>query len=283
MPPLTDRTERWAEKKAATAELFDAALDARPSERQACIDRVVVDHLELADALARRYSRPGSQHEFDDLRQVARVGLIKASHRYESGKGGDFVAFAVPTITGEIKRHLRDVGWVVRPPRSVQELWARTNALVPRLAQSLGRMPSVGELSEALGEKAADVEQALAAHNSLRPTSLDAPAADDADISLGVSIGVDDERFERIDTLQVLSWALGALAERERRILYLRFFEEKTQAEIAEQIGITQMHVSRLLGRSLALLRTLLSELPASAPDGVRVAVLDAAAVPSAA
>lgn len=281
--PFTDRSERWALKNAETAELFEAALDGRQSDRQATLDRVVVEHLELADALARRYCRSGGQHEFDDLRQVARIGLIKASRRYEAAKGGDFVAFAVPTITGEVKRHLRDYGWVIRPPRGVQELWARTNALVPRLSQSLGHTPSVSELSLALGESECDIEQALAAHNSLRPGSLDAPATDGADITLGESLGFVDQRFEQVDAVQALRGALGALPERERRILHLRFSEEKTQAQIALEIGITQMHVSRLLTRTLAKLRALLAEGPAPVREMVGVVVPDAAAVASAA
>lgn len=278
-----EKSRRWALRRITTAELFRTAHDAEQHERAHSLDRVVIDHLDLADALARRYGKSGAQHDLDDLRQVACLGLIKASRRYEPAKGVDFVSFAVPTISGEIKRYLRDSGWVVRPPRGVQELWARSNAVSPLLAQTLGRTPSLAELSTALGESESDVDQALAAYNSLHPLSLDAPAGEDAADTLGDTLGYTDERFEHVDVFATVAPAMRLLPERERRILHLRFFEEMTQQQIASELGITQMHVSRLLTKTLQRLRLALSDLQGGAHAVVSAAVPDDRAEVSAA
>lgn len=223
-------------------------------------DTIVVEYLDLAEALARRYSHRG--HDSEDLRQVAYLGLIKASERFDPRKGDDFVKFAVPTISGEIKRHLRDNGWVIRPPRHIQELRARATKSAPRLAQDLGRMPTGGELADALGESVEDVEEALNVGDSIRPASLDAPVAADETTTLVETLGGTDRDLERAETLAAIAPAFADLDARDKRILYLRFFEEQTQQEIAGQLGVTQMQVSRLLAKILGRLRQALQDVP---------------------
>ncbi|SKC42343.1 sigma-70 family RNA polymerase sigma factor [Plantibacter cousiniae (nom. nud.)] len=217
-------------------------------------EALVLEHLPLAEAIARRYFRRDPARD-EDLVQVAYIGLVKAARRFDADRGGPFAAFASPTISGEIKRHLRDHGWFVRPPRPVQELRARVAEAVPRLAQELGHGPSVPELTADLGASDELVREAIACQNHLRPASLDALVGIDHETSLGDIIPAEDGSLERAESAAILSTALRVLSPRDRRVLQLRFAEDLTQQEIAEAVGVTQMQVSRILKRSLELLR----------------------------
>lgn len=250
--------ERWAEKEAWTGERFAAARRARGECRRRIEDEIAIAHLGLVDSLASRIV--GSSRELGDARQVGCVGLVKAVRRFEPERGVPFVPFAVPTIGGEIKRHLRDNGWFVRPPRDVQELRAEVLRATTELAQLLVREPTVADIALHLGREVPEVIRALAADSSLRPTSLDAPLAADDGTPFGQTIPVIDESFERVDLGISLNQAVHGLAPRDQRIVHLRFVRHLTQQEIAEEIGVTQMQVSRLLTRILATLREQLGD-----------------------
>jgi RNA polymerase sigma-B factor len=246
------------EKRRVTHDRFvrAAAVDVDPAgdaERRRLHDQIVLDHLELADQIARQHS--GRAHDWSDLRQVGYLGLVKAARRYDPGFGAPFVSFAIPTISGEIKRHLRDNGWVVRPPRQVQELRHALLAVVPALTQRLGRTPTDAELAAHTGHTRDEVAEALAAHSSLRPASLDFTVHEAEGTSLADTIGDDDPGYARAERTVLLDAARGVLSERDRRILHLRFVDECSQSEIAAELGVTQMQVSRLLARILGQLR----------------------------
>ncbi len=229
-------------------------------------DRVrslVLEHLGVAEAIARRYS--GSTRDPRDLEQVAYVGLVKAAHHFDRKKGDEFVSYAVPTISGEVKRYLRDNGWFVRPPRPVQELRARLMLEAPELAQRLGRMPTSRELAGWLDLDIARVREALGAGDGMRPASLDATVSSEDGELLAETIGRADPALERAERLVTIARACRCLTPREQRIVYLRFFEERTQQEIGRELGVTQMQVSRLLARILEQLRERLAETPATA------------------
>jgi RNA polymerase sigma-B factor len=219
-------------------------------------DELVEAHIPLAQFLARRFSHRGESH--DDLVQVALLGLLKAVDRFDPERGLQFSTFATPTIVGELKRHFRDKGWAMRVPRRVQELHLQLGRVVGTLSQELGRSPTVTEIARHVGGSEEDVLEAMEAGGMYRLTSLDGPAAvgegeEGADV--GSMVGDFDPEFDRIEQQVELSELLGVLPERERTIVYLRFFRGLTQSEIAAQIGISQMHVSRLLTRSLEMLR----------------------------
>lgn len=237
--------------------LFDQAAFAGESDRKRIEKSIVVEYLDVAEAVARRYSK---QHQdWGDIRQVAYVGLVKAASRFDQTKGDDFVSFAVPTIAGEIKRYLRDNGWFIRPPRHIQELRSAIFAAVPRITQELGRDPEPDELAAGLGERVERITEALGCQDSLRPASLDATVYDGGALTLGDTIGAQDPGLERAELAATLNTACHRLSNRERRILYLRFVMEQTQSEIARELGVTQMQVSRLLTKILARLREELS------------------------
>lgn len=218
-------------------------------ERHDAMQQLVTAHLGLAQAVAARYFRHDPARD-EDLVQVAYVGLVKAARRYRPGFGAGFAAFAVPTIAGEVKRHLRDHGWMVRPPRAHQDLNRRIAHTVPQLTQDLQRVPSRDDLARELGESPAAVAAAGACDGCLRPASLDA-AVGDSSATLGDLIA-DDHGDENAADRRILLWAaLRTLAPRERRIVYLRYFEDLPQHSIAERVGISQVHVSRILRRTL--------------------------------
>lgn len=248
----------------------------RPSERFRRVERqdacgiapdrhdLVVNHLQLADAIAHRFA--GRRQDADDLRQVAYLGLVKAAERYDPGRSADFASFAVPTIAGEIKRHFRDDCWFVRPPRSLQELKSTVEHETPRLAQQLGREPSRGEIAERLGESADRVDEAISCGRAMRPLSLDAPvSAEGEKATFGDTLDSGDHTLDRAEQVQSLRLACRELPPRERLIIYRRFYEDRTQSEIADEIGVTQMQVSRLLVSTLAKLRGLLGPRPVAA------------------
>ena len=218
-------------------------------------DELVEEHAGLAYFLARRFRNRGVDD--DDLEQVALVGLLKAVERFDPGRGVQFSTFATPTIQGELKRHFRDRGWTVRVPRRVQELHLHLGLIVAELGQERRQSPTPAEVAERAGVSEEDVLEAMEAGSLFRLASLDKPLTDDPEDwgEPGAYLGDDDPGFDQIEHRAELDQFLGVLPSRERRILELRFFEDLTQSEIADRIGISQMHVSRLLTRSLELLR----------------------------
>lgn len=214
--------------------------------------------LPIADNIAGRYRGRGQPHE--DLVQVARVGLVNATDRFNLEKGRDFLSFAVPTMMGEVRRHFRDKGWDLRVPRSMQENYLALKKARSSLTQSLGREPTVPELAAEIGVDPGEVGHIVAAGDSYHSTSLDGATSQDG-VSLGDTLGDFDDALANVDNHETLRPALLALPERERTILLYRFFGELTQAEIAEKVGLSQMHVSRLLAQSLNSLRSELGPL----------------------
>ena len=208
-------------------------------------------HIGLAEHLARRFTHRGEP--YDDLVQVSSLGLIKAVDRFDPERGVEFTTYATKTILGELKRHFRDKGWAIRAPRRVQELYLHLGQAIGQLSQELGRSPTIRELATETGASEDDVIEALEAGQAYRSASLDSAGPDEE--GLGARLGVDDERFGDAEWRAVLLPHLETLAPRDREILRLRFVEGLTQSEIASRIGISQMHVSRLLTRSLTALR----------------------------
>ena len=216
---------------------------------------LVVEHLGLADALARRYRVPG--HDFEDIRQVARMGLVMAAQRYREGAGHGFVQFAVPTVTGTIKRYLRDQSWVVRPPRSLQELRLGVKEARGRLVQELGREPSAAELGEATGATPEQVAEARSVDAAMVAAAIE--PLDDSGESEGERtahlVPVVDPGFEQVEQRQLVAAALEGASEQDLRLVKLRFVDEMSQSEIAAELGVSQMQVSRLLKKLLDRMR----------------------------
>ncbi|MGI8875056.1 MAG: RNA polymerase sigma factor SigF [Egibacteraceae bacterium] len=211
-------------------------------------------HLPLVEYLAKRFKDRGEP--LDDLVQVGSVGLLKAIDRFDLDRGVQFSTYATPTIVGELKRYFRDKGWAIRVPRRLQELSLRLNKVIAQLTQDLGRSPTIAEIAEMAGVDEEAVLEALESGQAYSTMSLDAPTGDDHDAPLrGDRIGEVDLRLENLEYFASLAPLIEQLSERERTILYLRFFKGMTQSKIAEQIGISQMHVSRLLTRILEFLR----------------------------
>lgn len=219
--------------------------------------RIIERCLPLADHIARRFGGRGESHE--DLVQVARVGLVNAVIRYDPDTGFDFVSFAVPTIMGEIRRHFRDNSWMVKVPRRLKELHLRLGAATAELSQRLGRAPTASELAVELGMDRAEVVEGLVAGSSYHTLSIDSGGDDEDAPAIIDTLGDIDPDLDRIENREALRPLLAELPERERTVLRLRFFESMTQTQIAERVGISQMHVSRLLAKSLARLRDRLS------------------------
>lgn len=215
-------------------------------------------YLDVAESISGRYRQRGVPG--DDLAQIAYLGLMKAVHGFDPTAGHDFLTYAVPTIRGEVRRYFRDQAWTVRPPRRLQELQSRISAASASLHQSLGRSPRPAEVAAELGVDVEEVLEAMSANGCFTPTSLDAPASPDGTWSLGDLLSDGDGDAEASEARLLLSPALQSLPERDRRILYLRFCEQKPQREIAEEFGVTQMQISRLLSRILADLRGAIGE-----------------------
>ena len=232
-----------------------ASLAADSSEFQRHRDKIVERCLPLADHIARRFEGRGEPR--DDLVQVARVGLVNAVVRFDVDAGSDFVSFAVPTIMGEVRRHFRDNSWSVKVPRRLKELHLRLGAATAELSQRLGRAPTATELAAALGMDRAEVVEGLVAGSSYNTLSIDSGSGSDDDDARAIAdtLGDADAGLDRIEDREALRPLLEALPERERTVLVLRFFDSMTQTQIAERVGISQMHVSRLLAKSLARLR----------------------------
>ena len=219
---------------------------------EAAREELLVRHRPLGLYLARKFT--GRGESLEDLEQVATLALLKAIDRLDPERDVKFSTFATITIIGELKRHLRDKGWAVRVPRPIQELAVRLNRLMPDMTQELGRGPTIGELAKAAGSTEDDILEALDASRAYTADSLDAPTGDD-DFSPADTLASTDDRFDSLESWQMVAPLIKRLPERERTILYLRFFEEKTQSEIAGHLGISQMHVSRLLAKTLSQLR----------------------------
>jgi RNA polymerase sigma-B factor len=219
-------------------------------------ERIILAYLGLADRLAERY-RDNRAVALEDLRQVARLGLLKAVDRYEPQRANPFVPYAVATVVGEIKRHLRDSSWRLRVPRGTKDLALRLCRAVDELPQQLGRSPTVPELAAHLNASVEEVLEAIEVAQTRSAPSLDQPAGDDGDAVLGDF--VTNPRFsEDHEDLLVLPELVQRLPEREREIVRLRYVDELTQDEIAARMGISQMHVSRLLRRALERMRAAL-------------------------
>ena len=215
-------------------------------------DELVEGHLGLAEYLARRFSNRGEP--LDDLIQVASVGLLKAVDRFEPDRGHAFTKYAVPTMLGELKRHFRDKGWAVHVPRATQELVLKVSEALAVLPGKLGRSPRPRDVAQAVGASVEDVLQAMEAATAYEATSLDAPrpgGGEEDGWTLGDSVAWEERGYELVEIGETLRGTMEALPERERTILRLRFEQDMTQAEIAQRVGVSQMHVSRLLRRSL--------------------------------
>jgi RNA polymerase sigma-B factor len=237
-----------------TRDLLEQAGSADPCARQQLLDEVVVASMPVARAIASRYRNRGISEE--DLEQVAYLGLVKAADGFDPDVGTPFLSYAGPTIRGEIKRHFRDLGWMVRPPRRIQELQARITAADAELSQSLGRSARPSEIAAHLGEALEDVNEALATVGCFTPSSLDRPAGEDGTMAISDLLGGEDLAQGAVEARAMLAPVVRRLGDRDRRILLLRFFRGWTQQEIAEDIGVTQMQVSRLLTRIMADLRS---------------------------
>ncbi|MFJ3901038.1 RNA polymerase sigma factor SigF [Streptomyces sp. NPDC090025] len=229
------------------------ALPEGSPEKAALRDRLVRMHLPLVEHLARRFRNRGEP--LDDLTQVATIGLIKSVDRFDPDRGVEFSTYATPTVVGEIKRHFRDKGWAVRVPRRLQELRLSLTTATAELSQQHGRSPTVHELAERLGISEEEVLEGLESANAYSTLSLDVPDTDDESPAVADTLGAEDEALEGVEYRESLKPLLEDLPPREKRILLLRFFGNMTQSQIAQEVGISQMHVSRLLARTLAQLR----------------------------
>lgn len=223
-----------------------------PQARQS----IATEYDGLATRLAYRYRGRGEPQ--DDLEQVARIGLLNAINRFDPEFGVQFATFATRTIVGELKRHLRDKTWSVRVPRSLQELWLESSRAAEDLTHKLNRSPTVDEIAVAIGSSREDVLEAIDAGSAYTAGSLDAPVGsdDDSSATIGDLLGRLDDDIEQAGVWASAIDHIKGLPERQQAIIVLRFFDDKSQTEIAEEMGMSQMHVSRLLRRSIADLRT---------------------------
>nr|WP_246278633.1 SigB/SigF/SigG family RNA polymerase sigma factor [Phytohabitans rumicis] len=230
-----------------------AALPARHPSRPALRERTITAFAPMARHLAHRYH--GRGEPLDDLIQTAMVGLIKAVDRFDAQRGIEFAGFAIPTIIGELKRHFRDRTWDIRVPRRLQELRLAISEANSTLSHRLGRSPTVADIAGHLGLTEEQILEGLEAARAYNSTSLSAPLSTDSDTELGDTMGGPDPEFELAELRIALGPALASLDAREQKILLLRFYGNLTQSQIADQIGVSQMHVSRLLTKALAKLR----------------------------
>jgi RNA polymerase sigma-B factor len=223
-------------------------------------EQLIEQYMSLVRSLARRYSYRGEQLE--DLVQIGAIGLIKAIDRFDLERGVELTTYATPNIIGEIKRHFRDKGWSVRVPRGLQELNVQLSRLVEQLTVQFSRSPTIPELAKAAGVEEEEVLEALESGRAYTSLSLSVGGGggDDDDLDPLESLGTEEHQYEVSEDRAVLAPGFKALDERERKILQLRFFEGLTQSQIAQQVGISQMHVSRLIRRSLEKIRDTIAE-----------------------
>ena len=259
-----DRGLTRAERSSTTEELLDRAhRTTDEAERHTLLDQVVLINRGVAEAVASRYRRRGVPME--DLQQAAYEGLVKAVYRFDPTMGKDLLTYAVPTIRGELQRHFRDHSWTVRPPRRVQELQWRVNRCIEELTQELGHEPSDGQIRDTMAITPAEYDEAIVAFGCFTPTSLDQPVSQDGAATVGDLLPDDAADVRELDAAEArtaLAPVIRDLPERDKQILFLRFFQDRTQEEIGAELGVTQMQVSRLLTR---ILRDLRSRLGAAA------------------
>ncbi len=249
---VLDRSASRAERRQQTARLLKEAAQAKPAKRDDLLEQVIVLNIGVAHAIAHRYRNRSIPVE--DLEQVACMALVRAAQKFDVSQDRDFLTYAVPTISGELKRHFRDHGWTIRPPRRVQEIQSKViNAF--HHGQESGSQPSAAKLAEELGLPESDVAEALQAEGCFTPVSLDVPVTEDGRAAIDRLTDEDETDTRAMEARLVLSPALRKLSARDRRILQLRFVEDKTQQEIGDELGVTQMQASRLLKRILETLR----------------------------
>jgi RNA polymerase sigma-B factor len=247
-PPPEGRAARAQEDRRLLTR-YRASGD--PAAREQLVERF----LPLARQLARRYQRGGEQ--LDDLVQVASLGLLKAIDRFDPERETAFSSFAVPTILGELKRHFRDKGWSVRVPRDLQEMAVRVDRVADEMSRELGRLPTPGEIAERTGASLEQVLEAREASAAYRAVSLDRPRSEDDDESdsYADAFGAEDPGYGLAEDSATVDRLMRVLTDREREVLRLRFEEDLTQSEIGQRVGVSQMHVSRLIRQSIARLR----------------------------
>lgn len=259
------RKTSWTDASRAREKVLLATMDAEPKDSAAfsvARDELITMHIPLVEHLARRFRDRGEPH--DDLVQVGMVGLIKSADRFDTDRGVEFSTYATPTIVGEIKRHFRDRGWSIRVPRRLQEMRQHISHATAELSQSSGRSPTVAELAAYLEITQEEVLEGLESAQAYSTLSLDSTSSsgdDDSDsASLTDTLGDDDVALEGVEYRESLKPLLAQLSERERQIIMMRFFKNMTQAQIAEEVNVSQMHVSRLLSKALKELRTGLTD-----------------------
>jgi RNA polymerase sigma-B factor len=259
--PEDTPTSGSEESRRRSAELF-ATLEGEATphhERREAREELVHLHHALVQHCARRFRNRGEP--FEDLVQVGTIGLIKAVDRFETDRGVEFSTYATPTVIGEIKRHFRDKGWAIRVPRRLQELRMQIGGATSELTQKLGRSPTPRELAELIGCTVEEIVDGIESSHAYATLSLDASDdSDDGPPAMLATLGTLDANIEQVVVRESIKPLLEGLDEREKRILLLRFFRNMTQSQIAEEIGVSQMHVSRLLTRTLAQLRTSLEQ-----------------------
>jgi RNA polymerase sigma-B factor len=256
----TDGHPRWPGSRDITVHGLLSAASLLPEdspERADLRSQAIEDNLGLAQRLARRFRDRGEP--IDDLIQVAMVGLVNAVDGYDPTRGCEFGGYATPTIVGEIRRYFRDKGWRIKVPRRLQELRIQVNRAKMELSQTMAASPTLADIARHLQVEPEDVAEAVEAARLYNPVSLSAPAGPDTDLGIADPLGDEDPGMEAVENRESVKPLLAALPERERRILTMRFFGEMTQSQIASELGISQMHVSRLLAQTLRKLRTQLA------------------------
>ncbi|MDO5698129.1 MAG: sigma-70 family RNA polymerase sigma factor [Dermatophilus congolensis] len=239
-----------AERDRLTDCYLNLAATQTPEERCDSLDVVILLNLPIAESIARRYSARGL--ELEDLVQVAHLALVKAANAYRPGAGQGFLGYAVPTIAGEIKRHFRDSGWFIRPPRRLQELYAQASAARAEMTQASNRAPTLLELAEYLDCEVRDLIEAQLAQGSYAAVSIDSSIQGTDHLALRDTLVADSDPMSEVEDRAVLDSALDKLSSRDRHILYLRFVLGYSQAQVGDEIGASQMQVSRLLRRILS-------------------------------
>jgi RNA polymerase sigma-B factor len=259
--PGLDFVDRWPAGKDDTAQALLRGMSVLPESeptRRELRQQVIEDNVAFASRLARRFRDRGEP--MDDLSQVALLGLVNAVDGFDALRGSDFIAYATPTIVGEIRRYFRDKGWRVKVPRRLQELRLRVNRAKVELSQTMAGTPTAEDIAKHLGVETEEVQEAIEAARVYNPISLSAPAGPDGDVTVADPLGDLDPELEAVENRQSLRPLLAKLPEREQKIIAMRFFGNMTQSQIAAELGISQMHVSRLLASTLTQLRNALVE-----------------------
>jgi len=255
----SDVSERWPGSRDITVHALLSAVAVLPAsslDRTELRRQAIEDNMAFAQRLARRFRDRGEPN--DDLAQVAMVGLVNAIDGYDPQRGCEFVGYATPTIVGEIRRYFRDKGWRIKVPRRLQELRLQVNRARVELSQTMAASPTNSDLARHLGVSEEDVAEAIEVGRLYNPISLSAPAGPDTDLGIADPLGDEDPGMAAVENRESVKPLLASLPERERKILTMRFFGDMTQSQIAAELGISQMHVSRLLAQTLSNLRTAL-------------------------